>query len=105
MSTLTITDFLEARISEDEAVAGEPVFRGEPVDSRLREVLAGHAGGLEINASRVRAECESKRTILELHAACVREGYDNAAAYLEDALRALAAVYKDHPDYRKEWAL
>lgn len=110
---MTITEFLEARIAEDEDAAGEPIFRGEPADFSVRDVLVGHSGGLEINASRLRAECAAKRAILEVHPLRLYlaiEGWDmwecqTCEGYPCDTLKALASAYKDHPDYRQEWAL
>lgn len=96
---MNITEFLLARIAEDEAEA-----RG----------LQGEMDfGLESAGDRMLAECAAKRAIIEQY-----EAYGAAAqgvfgvAYIgarsgqrvtEDALRALAAVYKDHPDYQEEW--
>lgn len=70
--------------------------------------------------SRVLAECEAKRRIVEMHRAdgapvvdllgmeyefcwtCSDSGPD-AQAWPCDTIKALAAVYADHPDYRDEW--
>lgn len=85
--TLTITEFLLARIAEDEAWA----------DSR--------------NA----AECTAKRKIVELHRGWSDDvrGWCCDLCFQSDAdpafspcgtVAALAAIYSDHPDYRAEWA-
>jgi len=116
MSTLTITEFLEARIAEDEEDVAPLVARYE-----------NDRGGWAIYyGERVRKECAAKRAVIELYeihrenrdarrSPRAREAEDERAAQdrrtqeartrvAEDALRALAAAYKDHPDYREEWA-
>jgi len=96
-----VVEFLEARISEDEKRA-----------TYVREY--GDTGGL-FSPARVLAECESKRAVIAVHesyARAVPESVGIAAIgarcgqeVTADALKALAAVYKDHPDYQQEWAL
>lgn len=100
MGTMTITEFLLARIAERESVArdmqhqarvGRPFFR--------TDLLAGGTGIRElIDPARVMAECEAKRRMVEeaTHPqTSSQEGYD--------MLRYLAEVYADHPDYSEEW--
>lgn len=148
---MTITEFLLARIAEDEAAAkaaspGGWQFSGiasvaggtlydetrrivdvvyeRPDDhdgSIVRHLLSSEAdaNGLHIarhDPARVLAECEAKRRIMERH---------NAQPFFDDpesfycatcnegiggfhpcpTLRALAAVYADHPDYDQAWSL
>lgn len=104
---MTLTDFLLARIAEDDANGWvSSGLRAEPY-SRTRAHL----------------ECEAKRRIVEklerrwdeADAAAedpnlsVRERgsmnrmYSSQATGLASAVRALAEVYADHPDYREEW--
>ena len=93
----TITEFLEARIAEDEAEANAclRVYREGGDSSKLRWV-------------RALAECAAKRAILQSHDMLDQStkgdewtwGYTAAT---HDALRAMASVYKDHPDYREAW--
>jgi hypothetical protein len=103
----SITDFLRARIAEDEAEA-----RWDP--------------------DRLRAECEAKRTIVDLH---WKVQFTDVSIGLRDidvcwichgmldvdgdlkrvvnvqerfpcsTIRTLASVYADHPDYQQEWRL
>ena len=76
---MTLTEFLLARITEEEALVDRV---GYPF-------------------ARVLAECEARRLIVgnhERHSAG-QSGY-GASRY---AVLALAAVYADHPDYREEW--
>jgi hypothetical protein len=118
--TLTLADFLLARVAEDEASADE-----------LHWDACEHHYGREIGGfpcdcwypERVRRECDAKRRIVELHApvevyrgrplvctVCVQ--VDDGGDYVIGApgdvwpcttLRALASVFADHPDYREEW--
>jgi hypothetical protein len=128
--TLTLADFLLARIAEDEA-AVHGIEHGFDWDPRARESRAADERGLEwINPSdqwsdtyrldvpsdRILAECEAKRRIVEL--ANEASGLDMsvdldrrvgtrdtvAEPYVGDLiLRALALPYADHADYRDEW--
>jgi hypothetical protein len=112
MSNPTITEFLEARIDEDEARASSGwssfgVSRWE-TDNYGRDFLTPSA---------VRAECAAKRAIIELaeQSSEVEQEFDDyewqgtvnrSEPLVGDAiLFALAAVYKDHPGYRQDWAL
>lgn len=106
----TLTDFLLARIAEDE----ERITRLRILTAEDRgETYTGWAGH-----DRVLAECEAKRQIVGDHtlwpgwfgnrATCGR-CYDGDDVYSEDSaypcltLRALATVYADHPDYDEAW--
>ena len=92
-SAVTITEFLEARIAEDETECTPTAAMDD--DDR---------GGWAIHyAERVLAECAAKRAIL---ATFPLPGENNVYGWVErDVLQALAAVYKDHPDYQQEWSL
>jgi len=93
---VTITEFLEARIAEDEK-------------------RAYYYGSLALGTARVLAECAAKRAIIKQYgeySECAAEYVGIAALGARcaqqatlDALKALAAVYKDHPDYQQKWAL
>jgi hypothetical protein len=104
--TLTLTDFLLARIAEDEAVAesatGEPVFQGLQLfsDGYGTDVIARSRRG-------TLAECEAKRRIVEWHFGKPNDGGPYCANCGSDwpceNLAALALPYADHPDFREEW--
>ena len=94
--TMTLTEFLYARIAEDEAAIYAPA-------EWKQHVLA---------------ECDAKRRIVALHETvhniptnttfCVVCGIDQAAKVIFgqfpcQTLRLLALPYADHPDYRDEW--
>lgn len=120
---MTLTEFLEARIAEDEALAqvatpgqwerdsGWSITAPPPedwsgpyvvVETKLRndaEFIASH------NPARVLAECEAKRRIMnELGDYADGHLWASSEAFrAESALRALVLPYVDHPDYQPEW--
>lgn len=103
---MNITEFLEARIAEDEARAsvGWTTMHEE---SRWE---VDNYGQNFLTPSAILAECAAKRAIIEdwddPSGPGVWEGYGAGHALAADrAVRALAAVYKNHRDYRQEWAL
>lgn len=109
----TLTDFLLARLAEDEATAiaaqCEPVYGvGNYGDTSAEEVI-----GMALNEgvdgpgidhyrrwspARVLAEVAAKRKILEDATAV-------PTTSMRHVLRVLASVYRDHPAFREEWAL
>jgi hypothetical protein len=114
----TLTDFLLARIAEDEAAAREAIRMRDRIDFiRQPEVpdLAFEAWDdapvpfVAVGPERVLAECEAKRRIVGM---CIPSGDDEdgvpfyvggyGEAYVE-ALGFLALPYADHPDYREDW--
>lgn len=119
--TMTITEFLEARIAEDEAVAREAagVERGEYFVAALPNLLLEQVA--RFGPARVLAECAAKRAIINEHEIDLemRDPYCDSCAewwkcvlgegppmvkYPCPTVRAIAAVYKDHPDYQQGWA-
>lgn len=93
---MTITEFLLARIQEDETATR---------NFMSRDNTNGTIWG------RVLAECAAKRAIVEPFAKEWARPERLTDAYLSATLKLLlrsviaplAAVYKDHPDYRREW--
>jgi hypothetical protein len=124
---MTLTEFLLARITEDEIVALESKSSGDGAwveetrasggfgDIRSSSwdghaVLYDDSGNredrdhiLRWDPARVLRECEAKRRIIENHErhAATRQGW-GASRY---AVQCLATVYADHPDYLPEWRL
>jgi hypothetical protein len=100
-ATMTLTDFLLARIAEDEShwhAKGE-YARCCQECAALSDWEAGPT------VDRMLAECVAKRAIVALHDS---EHHCTTFSAPEDndpceTLTALAAVYADHPDYRDEW--
>jgi hypothetical protein len=110
---MDLAEFLLARIGEDEAAARKVLAEHEMYD--WESYLSG-AGGYgfssnlfaeRFNPTRVLAECEAKRRIVELAApwaAYTGENNGMARVVQDMNLRLLALPYADHPDYRSEWA-
>jgi hypothetical protein len=93
---MNITEFLLARIAEDEA------------EAQVAKAEFAHGGYGCYGPSRVLAECAAKRAIIAMYEqGDEAKGWDPEAyiaSTVFDAMRALAAAYADHPDYQQEWA-
>lgn len=128
---MTLTEFLLARIAEDEAVArsakegaatpwraayGRQVEAGDghlvtPEDEHSYSTDPPEGVALHIarhDPARMLAECEAKQQLVELAQGLVYlRGIGDPVAPStpvgEDILEILANVYADHPDYREEW--
>lgn len=121
---ITITEFLYARLDEDEATARAArgatwvaSQRGGVVDldDTHRHQIAGGDGGLawsdaEFMAyhdpARALREIAAKRFLIDQWADRYSTNPHIVAYEVSDAidvLHALATVYADHPDYRQEW--
>lgn len=132
MSNVTLTDFLLARIAEDEKAArdrsrtavmpdGNLTERGLTSRSRrtwqiYSEVDNEWRASDARDVARVLAECEAKRRIIEMHPQTRQYGECHTLSEAEPRivdlgldlpaeLLVLASVYADHPDYRQEWRL
>ena len=96
---MTLTEFLLARIGEDEGEASaHAVLRVDPTDGMPR---------YQGIPARVLAECDAKRRIVMDYRKCDQEAAEFPSGYwaeaLQDALRLLALPYADHPDYLAAW--
>lgn len=118
---MTLTEFLLARIAEDEAVAramlapGEmhpwgdtrkPEGQSEDVPAWVRGYLGGTWGEhfARHNPARVLAECAFKREIVRLWSETEEGTYgDQGPSVAAEAAYALAAVYADHTHYDPAW--
>ena len=100
---MTLTEFLTARLDEDEAAAKR--FAGKQVWDQI-------ANGGPVPDPRPLREVDAKRKILAAHAVyemyhdeyCSSCGDVPQVAYPCATVLALAAVWSDHPDYDKGWA-
>lgn len=128
---MTITEFLEARIAEDEAAvrgaldgaaddgvwATAEDWEGGKERVKGKGILiydeGGHTEGQAAHIARwdparVLSECAPKRAIV---AECRPGTLDDLDCSEDDSpapmwvARALAAVYSGHPDYDKDWTL
>lgn len=107
--TLTITEFLLARITEDELEIGPPVDLDESAGPN--GIGWADVGGLSdvLMSSRARAwaECEAKRRIIEAYIERDQDDDPRSPDYWDVpvVLEHLAKVYADHPDFDPEWRL
>jgi hypothetical protein len=119
-STLTVTEFVSARIAEDEGVARSAEESGGG-DWWTIEEMVPRVGGRVYDLSdadhiamfgpaRVLAQCAAMRKIVEYHDGrheCSGPD-DNNCMWIEHAddcptMLALASIWSDHPDWREEW--
>lgn len=131
---MTLLEFLEARLAEDERIARAtaPTWESYELDdcsdhdAQPHTLMCGWRLGESLRdkcecayPARVLREVAAKRAIIDLarmteaniattealgHAPQVA-AYRYIASGLFDAIAALASVYTNHPDYRQEWAL
>ena len=118
--TVTIADFLLARIAEDESMAAVEQFSGQDWNIRA-DGLGAYAVRLA-RPARVLAECRSKRGILAEHPSVAHWAPGDRETMVCDqcsellhpeqhlvvpypcpTVRHLAAVYDEHWQYRDEW--
>jgi hypothetical protein len=108
----SITEFLEARIAEDEAQARAVLATVAP-DEWENPTKWGNFYAEDVafwdsqTPARILAECVAKRAIVGLHKVGADQCDEHNAMFESipcPTILALAAVYKDHPDYRQEWA-
>lgn len=124
MMTSDLIAFLRARLDEDEAAARDSYYEGqrwiteeegvyrwpddELVQSADRKADARHIA--RHDPARALREVEAKRAILDQlgtdlsYRPPVPPGHQRAWAIASLIAEKMAAVYSDHPDYRKDWA-
>lgn len=124
---MTLTEFLLARIAEDEAVARAALVEAVYLHygDTAAEALLGLAEGEGAQAvavahfarhdpARVLAECEAKRAAIDAAwddheriegewGMCQSREQMDAKDDVPAVIAHLAAIYSDHPDYRAEW--
>lgn len=100
---MTLTDFLLARLAEDEAAAKAARFSEDPTDTAvLYELGADVLAFVRHNGpARVLADVEAKRRIVER---CSAVGAMMPSEHLaQGVLHLLAQPYADHADFLPEW--
>ena len=118
---MELTEFLMARIAEDEREALEAISARLPVD-KLDRSLSGYCENeyspfVRVGCERVLAESEAKRRIVYEHfwlvntfnggptcMSCWYENGEGPGMWPCPTIRALASIYVDHPDHQPEWA-
>jgi hypothetical protein len=107
-STLTVTDFFLARIAEDEAVA-----RAYRDGNSWGNPYAGDGDGPDVaysnrfDETRVLAQCAAMRKIVEMFQTArpaLGEWESDYASAAYDAVRALASIWSDHPQFDPAWS-
>lgn len=117
---MTIVEFLEARLAEDERIAkatGEDTTYGFTWPNTQYEVRSSELIHIRRHdPERALREVDAKRKIVDGYKRSIRgmggpATGPNTAPMLAatskavcDSIHSLAAIYSDHPDYRKEWA-
>ena len=102
-----LTEFLLARIAEDEREAGDADEARLWQWSQHGHMIIADAGHMQrFTPSRMLRECEAKRRIVDEHARhkgdCDRDyQYGDHPC---STLRALASAYSDHPHYDPAWS-
>lgn len=119
LGAMTLSEFLEARIHDDECLArmafadhndngphwsepwsGAVDLSGDPSSELL---LCNDSGVsrhiVNFDPARVLAECEAKRGIVSRHTSCDDSSYGEPCEDLRD----IALPYADHPDYLQKW--
>lgn len=109
---MTLTEFLLARIAEDEAVARNTEdVQGSRIGSWRLAPAYRPTNLVAYHPARVLAECEAKRRIVgdesdgaALYAVHERGLWpDELTRWADQVLATLALPYADHPDYQQEW--
>lgn len=98
-ANLTLADFLLARIAEDEAEARKGKADSYSIEGggiTYAETGYNTLPDLTIDPDRVLAECGAKRVAVDWY-------LNDDATVMEATIRALAAVYANHPEYRDGW--
>ncbi len=106
---MTIVEFLEARLDEDEADATEADGDRLLACSKKDHMVINDAGFMQtFTPSRALREVAAKRAIMAEHG-IDQDPCDAHDAMYEsvpcDVMLHLAAIYLDHPDYQAEWAI
>jgi len=91
---MELAEFLLARIAEDEAALAAGRALGVPPLPGGSRIFSGIGNHPTVTETRLAAECEAKRRIVEFYAGPHGQPY---------VLHFLAAAYGDHPDYNPEW--
>jgi hypothetical protein len=120
---MTIVEFLEARIAEDELTAQAAIEVSADwrthydysdvkdadghfvIQADSRHPTAEQAAHIARHSpARVLRECEAQRAVIADFLRREALGDVAGRSIVEDVLRVLGAVYCDHPDYNPAWA-
>ena len=111
---MTLTEFLEARISEDEAAArddGADAMMGSRWKHYPEDAYNEIQSATLARCRRVLAECAAKRVVVRALAARESPDFESgdprdvgATFAFRQVCLAFATVHADHPDYDVTWA-
>lgn len=128
---MTIEEFIEARLAEDEAIAraasgqsaewrvyegcvrGAPFYEGDPAGGYPaggETTIVAYDGTppfeVEAQQSRHIARHDPARVLRQVaaHRVALSWYLDDDDVVMGPTIRAIAAIWSDHPDYRPEWA-
>jgi len=94
-----LVEFLLREIAADEAVAQEADGTRLLAWSQHDRMVIADAGHMQtFTPTRVLAECEAKRRIVDR-----AQGWEGPGWWPDDILRLLALPYADRPGFREEW--
>ncbi|MFD9614881.1 DUF6221 family protein [Streptomyces sp. NPDC059083] len=95
---MTIEEFIAARLAEDEAVAREASDPGmyDPEDAERAIGTAAYDHLARHNPARVLRQCAMMRIALNWY-------LNDDEMVMGATIRAIAAIWSDHPDYQQEW--
>ena len=102
-----LSEFVLARVTDDEELARQ---YGDPrrLSSSLTWTSDVGRPAIEVDPSRIIAECEAKRRVVAAYVEGVanyRIGPHDEVDRLTFVVRALALPYADHPEYQPEWRI
>lgn len=119
---MTLTEFLLARIAEDEALARAAIDDDQGQDGGFEDAFDklttqfrprfGEAAARMIvwnTPRRVLAECAAKRAILDeydgltFESRSVMDSWEPYRSVMRTVLFQMAGVYRDHPDFNQNW--
>lgn len=110
---MTLTEFLLARIAEDEAAASDQLAKDMGLEKDYRvDGDINYPDAIAVGVGRWLAECDAKRRIVDVWIAqwsIAEDGHpsrplggEGGEVYYE-VLCHLAAIYADYPDYQQDW--
>ena len=100
----TITDFILARVAEDERAAHYAMTR-DPLNDRDTEGwwIGHYQHYTRHDPARVVAQCEAIRRVVLSCSEMQMSGVEMAAYLATQTIRTLALAHADHPDFREDW--
>jgi hypothetical protein len=104
----TLTEFLLARIEEDEAAAQVRTISRRMINGVMTDVpIMARRGAWAWSPARVLAECEAKRQLIDEITGDAHRIHGEWGVgpmdYDPSGLCIMAAVYADHPDFDEAW--